>query len=125
MQDLGTVSDDFASAAPCCHTINNRREVVGFSCPGPNGMCRAFLWQGKEPLDLNALAPGSRLYLQQALSINDAGQIAGFGLTSTGETHAFLATRVENEYSAESAGVPQSYASPNICKEDIRKLLKL
>lgn len=125
MQDLGTVSGDFASAAPCCHTINNRREVVGFSCPGPNGTCRAFLWQGKEPLDLNALAPGSPLYLQQALSINDAGQIAGYGITSTGETHAFLATPAEDEDSTESAGSARSHASPTILNEDVRKLLKL
>jgi probable HAF family extracellular repeat protein len=124
MHDLGTIIGDFASAAPCCHTINNRHEIVGFSCPGPNGMCRAFLWQGKDPLDLNALAPGSPLYLQQALSINDAGQIAGFGVTNSGETHAFLATPVENEDSVESVGVSQSNASPNIFREDIRNLLK-
>lgn len=125
MQDLGTISGDFASAAPCCHTINNRREVVGFSCPGPTGMCRAFLWQGKDPLDLNALAPGSPLYLQQALSINDAGQIAGFGVTKTGDTHAFLATPLEDEDSAEIVGASPSYASPNILKEDMRNLLKV
>jgi probable HAF family extracellular repeat protein len=126
MQDLGTISGDFASAAPCCHTINNEREVVGFSCPGPMGGCRAFLWQGKEMLDLNALSSGSPLYLQQALSINDAGQIAGFGVvTSTGETHAFLATPVEDEELKESVAGGQEHTSSAIQKEDIRKLLRL
>lgn len=123
MQDLGTVPGDFASAAPCCHTINNRREVVGFSCPGPMGMCRAFLWQGKDLLDLNVLAPGSPLYLQQALSINDAGQIAGYGVTSTGETHAFLATRAQDEDVSRSDGSPKSDAT-TVLNEDVRKLLK-
>lgn len=125
MQDLGTVSGDSVSVAPCCNTINNRREIVGFSCPGPMGICRAFLWQGKQPLDLNALAPGSPLYLQKALSINDAGQITGFGVTSTGETHAFLATPVESEDSTESLGSARSDASPTILNEYIRNLLKL
>ena len=126
MQDLGTISGDFASAAPCCHTINNKREVVGFSCPGPMGNCRAFLWQGKELLDLNGLSPGSPLYLQQAESINDAGQIVGFGVvTSTGETHAFLATPVEDENSTKSVAGARERTSPGIPREDIRKLLRL
>lgn len=126
MQDLGTISGDFASAAPCCHTINNNREIVGFSCPGPMGNCRAFLWQGKEMQDLNALSAGSPIYLQQALSINDAGQIVGFGIVnSTGETHAFLATPAEDEDSRESLSGAQSYAGPITMRDDVRKLLRL
>jgi probable HAF family extracellular repeat protein len=126
MQDLGTVSGDFASAAPCCHTLNNRREVVGFSCPGPMGICRAFLWQGNEPMDLNDLSPASPLYLQQALSINDAGQIVGFGVTSTGETHAFLATPAADDDTEESlSAVPQGYGPPTIPAPDMRQLLRL
>lgn len=43
--------------------------------------------------DLNQLVPaGSPLYLLTAFAINDVGQIAGFGVTSTGDIHAFLAT---------------------------------
>jgi len=41
--------------------------------------------------DLNTLIPaGSPWYLQQATSINDAGEIAGYG-TINGNVHAFLA----------------------------------
>jgi probable HAF family extracellular repeat protein len=95
MQDLGTLAGDFLSAAPCCHTINNKGQIVGFSVPGPLGSGRAFLWQNGVMTDLNALIPtGSPWYLVQALSINDAGEIAGWG-TINGETHAFLAEPVK------------------------------
>jgi probable HAF family extracellular repeat protein len=93
MQDLGVPSGDFVAVAPCCGTLNNRDDVVGFSCPGPLGTCRAVLLRNQKWTDLNDLAPGSPMYLLSANSINDAGQIAGTGLvTSSGEVHAFLAT---------------------------------
>jgi probable HAF family extracellular repeat protein len=94
MQDLGIFPGDFVTAAPCCNTINNSGDVVGVSCPGPFGNCRAFLWQGKEDglIDLNTLIPkDSPWYLQCASSINDAGQIVGYGLIN-GNVHAYLAT---------------------------------
>jgi probable HAF family extracellular repeat protein len=53
--------------------------------------------------DLNTLIPaGSPWYLLQALSINDAGEIAGYG-TINGETHAFLAKPVRSESDGVSA----------------------
>src|SRR5262249_16331448 len=36
--------------------------------------------------------PDSPLHLLTAFQINDAGQIAGFGVTSDGDLHAFLAS---------------------------------
>jgi hypothetical protein len=43
--------------------------------------------------DLNTLIPAdSPLQLLAAFSINDRGQIAGLGVTSSGEVHAYLAT---------------------------------
>jgi probable HAF family extracellular repeat protein len=91
MQDLGSPANDFVSVAACCHTINNRGQVVGFSFPGPLGGGRALLWEDNVPIDLNTLiAAGSPWYLQFALSINDAGEIVGWG-TINGEVHAFLA----------------------------------
>ena len=96
MQDLGALPGDFLSTAPCCRTINNRRQIVGFSIPGPLGSGRAFLWQNGVMTDLNTLIPaGSPWYLEQALSINDAGEIVGYG-TVNGETHAFLARPLYN-----------------------------
>lgn len=97
MQDLGALSGDFLSAAPCCHTINNKRQVVGFSIPGPLGSGRAFLWENGGMTDLNTLIPSDSLwYLLEATSINDSGQIVGWG-TINGYVHAFLATPVASD----------------------------
>jgi probable HAF family extracellular repeat protein len=105
MQDLGTLEGDSLSVAPCCHTVNNRGQIVGFSIPGPLGSGRAFLWQNGVMTDLNTLLPkDSPWYLLQALSINDAGQIVGYG-TINGDVHAFLATPCErNQADAKCCG---------------------
>jgi probable HAF family extracellular repeat protein len=92
-QDLGTLGTDFLTAPTW---INNQGQVVGFSCPGPLGACRAYLGQGKVMTDLNTLIPAdSPMYLQFALSINDAGEIVGYGAVASGpnagEIHGFLA----------------------------------
>jgi probable HAF family extracellular repeat protein len=92
MQDLGAFPGAVLTVAPCCHTINNRGAVVGFSIDGTTFGSRALIWQGKVPMDLNGFIPaGSPWYLQNASSINDAGEIVGWG-TINGEVHAFLAT---------------------------------
>jgi probable HAF family extracellular repeat protein len=92
IRDLGVPDGDFVSIIPCCNAMNNHGDVVAFSCPGPEGNCRAVLWHKEHWLDLNDLAlPGSPLYLTGVATINDSGQIAGYGQTGTGETHAFLA----------------------------------
>lgn len=104
MQDLGTLQGDFFSVAPCCHTINNRGQIVGFSIPGPLGSGRAFLWQKGVMTDLNTLIPkSSPWYLLQALSINDAGQIVGYG-TINGNVHAFIATPCDREHYDKDCG---------------------
>jgi probable HAF family extracellular repeat protein len=74
------LTGDFVSLPPCCHSINNRGQVVGFSFPGPQGSGRAVLWQNKVPIDLNTLIPkDSSWYLLDALSINDDREIVGYG----------------------------------------------
>ncbi|MBV9179671.1 MAG: hypothetical protein JO356_00035 [Acidobacteria bacterium] len=110
MQDLGTLDGDFFSVAPCCHTINNRGQIVGFSIPGPFGSGRAFVWQKGVMTDLNTLISNdSPWYLLQALSINDAGQIVGNG-TINGEVHAFLATPCDrNQADAEACGDKEGF----------------
>lgn len=91
MQDLSVPAGDFVGVAPCCHSINNRGQVVGFSFPGPRGGGRALLWVDNVPVDLNTVIPvGSPWYLQFASSIDDRGEIVGWG-TINGEVHAFLA----------------------------------
>ena len=91
-----TPNSDPVNIIPCCGTINNRGEMVGFSCPGPMGNCRAIVWfeADQAPVDLNTLIPaGSAWYLLNTASINDSGEIVGYG-TFNGESHAFLAKPV-------------------------------
>ena len=92
MQDLGVLPGDLVGAGL---GMNNRGDIVGasVSAPGPaTGNPRAFLWQNGVMSDLNALAPGSPLYLLNAFAINEFEEIVGFGVqTSSGDLHAFLA----------------------------------
>jgi probable HAF family extracellular repeat protein len=93
MLDLGVLSGDVNSAGL---GINDLGEMVGasFGAAGPiNGNPRAFLWRDGRMTDLNNLVPAnSPLHLLTAFGINDAGEIAGFGVTSSGDLHAFLVT---------------------------------
>jgi probable HAF family extracellular repeat protein len=93
MQDLGEPAGAIATGIPCCHTINNRGQVVGFSL-GANGP-HAYLWELGEMIDLNTAIPAnSRWVLQFSACISDRGQIVGWGVNPNGETHAFLLTPV-------------------------------
>jgi probable HAF family extracellular repeat protein len=74
---------------PCCKTINDSREIVGFMLDS-NFNSHAFLWKEGVMVDLNNLiANDSPWMLQSAAGINASGQIAGQGLIH-GEVHAFL-----------------------------------
>jgi len=91
MQDLGTFPGALKTIFPCCNTINDSRQIAGFIID-QSGSSRAILWQDHVWMDLNDLIPKhSGWTLQAAESINDAGQITGFGVIN-GEVHAFLAT---------------------------------
>jgi probable HAF family extracellular repeat protein len=122
-EDLGTVGTDFSSLPTW---INNNGQVVGASCDNM-GNCRAFLWQNKAMMDLNALIPAnSPLYLMFPESINDAGEIVGLALqTSTGETHAFVATPT-NPATATGSSSPAAEVrtSPMVLPENARKQLQ-
>lgn len=94
MRDLGVLPGDLVGAGL---GMNNLGEVVGPSISAPGaatGNPTAFLWRNGAMTDLNTLVPAdSPLYLLIAYGINDAGQIAGFGVnTTTGDVHGFLAT---------------------------------
>lgn len=93
MRDLGEPAGAFATGIPCCHTINNSGQIVGFSlgADGPH----AYLWEHDQMVDLNTAIPGnSGWILQFSFSINDRGQIVGQGVNPNGETHGFLLTPV-------------------------------
>ena len=89
MQDIGTLGgNSFA------YGINNMAQVVGFSVVGGND--HAFLWKsGAGMQDLNNLVASSAGWmLGYAQAINDNGQIAGYGINPSGQTHAFLLTPI-------------------------------
>jgi probable HAF family extracellular repeat protein len=98
MQDLGTLPGDINSLPGATGGINNRRQVVGWSCDS-GGNCRAYIWQNGVMTDLNVLVPPtSPLYLVIAYAINDAGEIVGQAVEkSTGDIHAFLATPARHQ----------------------------
>lgn len=92
MKDIGSLPGAVVTVTPCCGSINDEGEAVGFSVDGTTGNLRAFVWQNGEITDLNSLIPtDSPLYLLMANIVNSRGEIVGLGLTSTGEVHGFLA----------------------------------
>jgi probable HAF family extracellular repeat protein len=119
MQDLGTLSGDVNSLSI---SINDAGSVVGASLDASFNP-RAFLWEKGVMTDLNTLIAGdSPLYLLTGCSINSRGEITGLGLTSTGETHTYLATPTHNVATSESTS--QGVISRRILSDDARKLLQ-
>jgi probable HAF family extracellular repeat protein len=108
LTDLGTLPGDFASGAG---GINNAGQIVGFS--GGNAGQSACLWQGGQPIDLNARISDSAWQLAAANSINDAGQIAGFGLFN-GELHGFLLTPANQDSPGDSPTARRAQLPENI-----------
>ena len=88
LTDIGTVDGDDCSAG---FSINSANQIVGqsFACDG--SVSRAFLWENGKIVDLNGvISHGSDLQLLVAVSINNRGEIAGFGVLPNGNEHAFL-----------------------------------
>jgi probable HAF family extracellular repeat protein len=95
MQDLGDLPGDNRSIAL---DVNSNEVVVGNSgtTSGQFGL-HAFIWTSVSGMmDLNSmLDPSSAGWsLTSAESINDAGQIAGWGISPSGAWHAFLLTPI-------------------------------
>jgi probable HAF family extracellular repeat protein len=71
--------------------INNAGQIVGRSGVSASQV-RAVLWENGQVYDLNALIPaGSGWVLTKAITINEHGQIFGFGVLN-GQGSAFLLT---------------------------------
>jgi probable HAF family extracellular repeat protein len=128
MLDYGAFPGAAATVVGCCHTNNDRGEIVGFSVEPANPYGgRALIWQGTEPKDLNDFVrdPGPFVQLTGAFSINDAGEIVCQGVINTGEVHACLA--VPNSGAALDESVsPATWqlGSPMPLSENARELLR-
>ncbi|MGA7078363.1 MAG: hypothetical protein WBQ43_07650 [Terriglobales bacterium] len=123
MQDLGTLPGDLNSAGL---GMNDLGDIVGASIDGDvaTGLPRAMLWHNGVMSDLNALAADSPLYLLTAFTINDRGEIVGFGVNSTGEVHAFLATPTGADANIEGfSPVTQGVTKPRALSGSVRRLL--
>jgi probable HAF family extracellular repeat protein len=91
MRDLGTLAGDVQSFAAA---LNEQAQVVGGSFD-PEGKPRGYLWERGQMTDFNDLVGSdSPLYVLLNFSINDRGEVAGFGATDDGEIHAFVARPV-------------------------------
>jgi probable HAF family extracellular repeat protein len=87
--DLGTIATDPCSRAL---SVNSRGQVVGATAATCGGnFNHGFLWEDGGPMvDLNSLVGGTDMTLSTPISINDRGEIAGMGVFSSGNTHAFV-----------------------------------
>lgn len=75
--DLGTLGGDYGQAI----SVNNLGEIVGSSWGPDNSTYRAFIYRNGAMTDLNTLIdPNLGWELSAAWGINDAGQIAGWGM---------------------------------------------
>jgi probable HAF family extracellular repeat protein len=87
MRDLGTLAGDVDSFAG---GINDSGQVVGESCDA-SGTCRGYLWQNGTMYDLNTLIPPSKnLFIPFGSNINDAGEITGAGVNTSGIEQAVV-----------------------------------
>lgn len=99
MTDIGTLGGNGGGG----HAINNLGQVVGLACTKNCNTEDVFLYTpgvGSAPgtmIDLQKAIPSnSKWTLEDALGINDAGQIVGYGINPQNQTHAYLLTPAPN-----------------------------
>ncbi|MCH8879493.1 MAG: hypothetical protein IID34_06370 [Planctomycetes bacterium] len=90
--DLGSLGGSVGAAS----AINDNGQIVGLSLIGDacGSALHPFLWQEGVMIDLNDVIPEDSgwLELENAVAINNAGQIVGQGWTEDFHEHAFLLT---------------------------------
>jgi probable HAF family extracellular repeat protein len=97
MTDLGS----FDSAWPngVAEGINTAGQIVGYMASATT--YHAFLYSDGQMTDLNSLiSPTAGWTLEEATSINDAGQIVGYGVNPSGQVESYLLTPVPEPHSA-------------------------
>jgi uncharacterized membrane protein len=129
MLDYGAFPGAVATVVGCCHTNNDRGEIVGFTVEPANPYFgRALIWQGTQPKDLNDFLrdSGPFVHLTGAFSMNDAGEIVCQGVTNSGELHACLAAPNNGATPSESGSLAarQLGSNPMPLSENARELLR-
>jgi len=115
IKNLGTLGDHAAIASG----INNKGQVVGSTLDSNfNFDAHAFIWQDDVMTDLSTLFPAeSNLFPTMANQINEGGQIVGMATVLSGphegETHAFLATPVDERIDKSIADVAPTHPKSN------------
>ncbi|HEY1683864.1 MAG TPA: hypothetical protein VGG19_03800 [Tepidisphaeraceae bacterium] len=90
MQDLGTFGGTFSVA----DSINDQGQIVGGAATADEEL-HAFLDTPAGMVDLNNLIdPNSGWTLREAMGINNAREIVGYGINGTGAEDAFLLTPI-------------------------------
>ncbi len=102
----------FVTVAPCCHSVNDNREITGFAFDA-NGP-RTFVWKDGNFTELNTVLPADTpWYIFNTASINNAGQIAATGFNiNTGEVHAVLLTPISPVGAPIARGATKAPALP-------------
>ena len=124
--NLGTLGDFAAIASG----INDKGQVVGSTLDSTfNFDARAFIWQDDVMTDLSTLFPASsNLYPTMANQINERGQIVGMATVLSGphegETHAFLATPVDERIDKSIADVAPTHPKSNLPANVGKQLLQ-
>ena len=114
--NLHTLPGDFAAIAS---GINNHGQVVGSTLDSSFNWSHAFIWQDGVMTDLGTMFPSTaNLLPTMANQINERGQIVGMGTVlsgpHTGETHAFLATPVNESIGKSVADVAPTRPKSNV-----------
>jgi len=108
MFDIGTLVNGLRSIA---YDINKDGVAVG-AAEVSTGVNHAFVWFPSTGMqDLNGLITTPGWTLQEARGINDKGQIVGFGINPSGQTHAFLLT-IDSDTSPPPT-TPLCFVDPN------------
>lgn len=126
IKNLGTLGDHAAIASG----INDKGQVVGSTLDSNfNFDAHAFIYQDGVMTDLSKLFPEeSNLFPTMANQINERGQIVGMATVLSGphegETHAFLATPVEEREGRTVADAAPAHPHSNLPANAGKKLLQ-
>lgn len=108
MVDLGTLGGSYSHP----FALNDQGQVVGFAQTA-DGFEHAFLWENGTMTDLNSLLPANSGWeLLGAEFVNNAGQVAGYGVLNGQFSRFLLNTRSQNHPPVAIPGPDQTLECP-------------